>query len=151
MIELMVVVGIIAILALMTLPSYLDKFVRDQIIESMTVADVAKGPISLSWGMSQSMPVDNAAAGLPAPDKIVGNFVSSVSIASGAIHVTFGNRANGAVKGKVLTLRPAIVADAPIVPIAWICGYAATPDKMTAIGANRTDVPAAFLPFNCRK
>ena len=151
MIELMVVVGIVAILALMTLPSYLDKFSRDRITEALPIADIAKAPIALAWGLSQGVPADNAAAGLPPPDKIVGNYVSSVSITSGAINVVFGNRANGAIKGKVLTLRPAVVADAPIVPVAWICGYASTPDKMTVMGNNRTNVAVANLPFNCRQ
>lgn len=136
MIELMVVVGIVAILALMTLPSYLDKFSRDQITEALPIADVAKAPIALAWGMSQTLPADNAGAGLPAAEKIVGNFVSSVSIAFGAISITFGNRANGAIKGKVLALRPVVVADTPIVPIAWTCGYANVPDKMTVMGEN---------------
>ena len=143
MVELMVVVGIIAILSLMMLPSYLDKFTRDQITEALPLADFAKVPISLAWSISQSLPADNAAAGLPVADKIVGNYVSAVSIAMGAITVTFGNRANSAIKGKVLTLRPAVVTDAPVVPIAWICGNASTPDKMTAFGESRTNKACA--------
>ena len=69
---------------------------------------------------------------------------------NGAIHLTFGNRANKAIAGKILTLRPAVVEDAPIVPVAWACGYAEAPDKMTVNGANRTDIPAALLPVECR-
>ena len=49
------------------------------------------------------MPVDNAAAGLPVADKIVNEYISSVAVESGAIQVTFGNRANIAIQGKVLT------------------------------------------------
>jgi len=151
MIELMVVVGIISILSLMMLPSYLDKFTRDQITEALPLADIAKAPISIAWSMMQSFPADNAAAGLPSADKIVSNYVSSVSISSGAINITFGNLANGAIKGKILTLRPAVVADAPIVPVAWVCGGAPTPNKMTAHGNNITNIPAAYLSFICRQ
>ena len=150
LIEMMVVVAIIAILALMLLPSYQDKLVRDQIAEALPLADIAKPPIALSWAAAQALPADNAGAGLPPADKIVSNLISSTSVEGGAIHLTFGNRANGQIKGKVLTLRPAVVEDAPVVPVAWICGYAPVPDKMTVKGENRTNVPAAYLPFRCR-
>jgi type IV pilus assembly protein PilA len=150
MIELMVVIGIVAILALMALPSYQDKFVRDQIVEALPLADIAKPPVAAAWSTAQTFSADNAAAGLPAADKIVNNFVAAVAIQGGAIHMTFGNRANERIKGKVLSLRPAVVEDAPIVPVTWVCGYAATPDKMTAKGENRTNVPASLLPFRCR-
>jgi type IV pilus assembly protein PilA len=150
LIEMMVVVAIIAILALMLLPSYQDKLVRDQIAEALPLADIAKPPIALSWAAAQALPADNAGAGLPPADKIVSNFISSTSVEGGAIHLTFGNRANGQIKGKVLTLRPAVVEDAPVVPVAWICGYAPVPDKMTVKGENRTNVPASYLPFRCR-
>jgi type IV pilus assembly protein PilA len=43
-----------------------------------------------------------------------------------------------------------VVADAPAVPIAWVCGNASVPDKMTVKGVNRTDVPAGYLPLKCR-
>jgi type IV pilus assembly protein PilA len=150
LIEMMVVVGIIAILALMLIPSYQDKLVRDQIVEALPLADIAKPPIALSWAAAQTLPADNAGAGLPPADKIVSNFISSTSVQAGAIHLTFGNRANGQIKGKVLTLRPAVVEDAPVVPVAWICGYAPAPDKMTVKGENRTNIAAAYLPFRCR-
>ena len=150
LIEMMVVLGIVAILALMLIPSYQDKLVRDQIVEALPLADIAKPPIAAAWATAQVFPVDNAGAGLPPADKIVSNFISSTSVQDGAIHLTFGNRANGQIKGKVLTLRPAVVADAPVVPVAWICGYAPVPDKMTVKGENRTNIPAAYLPFRCR-
>jgi len=146
----MVVVAIVAILALMALPSYQDKLVRDQIIEALPLADVAKPPTTVAAGLKLPFPSDNAAAGLPPAEKIVSNLVSSVAVEGGAIHITFGNRVNGAIKGKVLSLRPAVVEDAPIVPVAWICGFAPVPGNMTAKGANRTDVPARYLPFKCR-
>jgi type IV pilus assembly protein PilA len=50
----------------------------------------------------------------------------------------------------MLTLRPAVVEDAPVVPITWVCGYATAPDKMTIKGTNNTTVPAPYLPIKCR-
>lgn len=150
LIELMVVVGIVAMLALMTIPSMIEKTVRDQVAEALPIADVAKVPVALSWAATQAMPANNAAAGLPLADKIVGNYVSSVAVDDGAINITFGNRVNGSLKGKILTVRPAVVADSPIVPVAWVCGNATVPDKMTVKGVNRTDVPPLYLPLSCR-
>ena len=151
LVELMVVVGIVAMLALMTIPSLVEKTVRDQVAEALPLADLAKPAIAAAWLAEQPLPTDNAAAGLPAPDKIVGNYVSSVEVREGAISLTFGNRANRSLKGKVLTLRPAVVADSPMVPIAWICGNASVPDKMTVKGVNRTDVTPLHLPLKCRR
>jgi type IV pilus assembly protein PilA len=150
MIEMMMVVGVIAVLALMAMPSYIEKIVRDQVVEALPLADLAKAPVAAAWVAGVPLPDDNKAASLPDADKIVSNLVSSVQVDKGAIHITFGNRANSAIRGKILTLRPAVVADAPVVPVAWVCGNAPPPDKMTVKGQNKTDVPALYLPFKCR-
>jgi type IV pilus assembly protein PilA len=150
LIELLVVIAVMAILALIALPTFQGKMVRDQIIEGTELAKIAKAPIAAMWPGTQQMPKDNAAMGLPAAEKVVSTVVTSLSVEDGAINITFGNQANAAIKGKVLTLRPAVVADAPIVPVSWLCGHAAVPDKMTAKGLDKTDIPAALLPINCR-
>jgi len=150
MIEMMMVLGAIAVLALMAAPSYMEKIIRDQIVEALPLADLAKAPVAFAWAAGVPLPDDNSAAGLPAADKIVSNLVSAVQIDKGAVHITFGNRANSNIKGKILSLRPAVVADAPIVPVAWVCGNAPPPDKMTVKGQNRTNVPPLYLPFKCR-
>jgi type IV pilus assembly protein PilA len=150
LLELMVVVGIVAILALLAIPTYQDKAIRDQIAEALPLADIAKPPVALSWALTQSFPANNTAAGLPLAEKIVNNYISAVSIENGAIHITFGNHANRAILGKILTLRPAVVDDAPIVPVTWVCGFATPPDKMTVRGENRTSLPPGWLPIKCR-
>jgi type IV pilus assembly protein PilA len=150
LVELMVVIAVLAILALVALPTFTDKLVREQISEALPLADIAKPAVSAAWSTGQPLPADNAAAGLPLPEKIVNTLVSSVTVQDGAIHIRFGNRAHGALKGKTLSLRPAVVEDAPVVPVAWICGKAPVPDKMTAKGADKTDVATAFLPMRCR-
>ena len=148
--EMMAVVAIITILALMALPTYLDRIVRQQIEAALPLADVAKKPIAEWWAATLSFPADNGTLLLPTPDKIVNNFVEKLTVQDGAIHITFGNRANSAILGKTLTLRPAIVPDAPVVPITWVCGMADAPQKMVVQGENLTNVPQVFLPLDCR-
>jgi type IV pilus assembly protein PilA len=150
LIEMMVVIAIIAILAVIALPNGQDKFIRSQIIEALPLADIAKGPIAAHWSSAHVMLSDNAGAGLPVPDKVVNNFVRALVIQDGAIHITFGNRAHGLIKDKILTLRPAVIDDAPVVPVTWVCGNAKAPDKMIIKGENKTDIPANFLPIQCR-
>lgn len=150
MIELMVVVGIIAVLALLAAPSVSDKIIRDQIVDAARLVEIAKPPIQLSWSTLATMPVNNAAAGLPPAASIVNNHVSSVAVESGAIQVTFGNRANSAIRGKMLSFRPGVIEASPIVPITWVCGHASPPGPMNARGLDKTTVPDRYLPLNCR-
>jgi type IV pilus assembly protein PilA len=150
MLEIAVVLAIVGILAIIAVPSFHERIIRNQIVSALPLADIVKSPIALSWATAQALPADNAAVGLPPAEKIVNNYVSAVSVRDGAIDITFGNSVGGAIKGKILTLRPAIVADAPIVPVAWVCGFADGPGQMTVKGENRTDIPAKYLPFDCR-
>jgi type IV pilus assembly protein PilA len=150
LIEILVVLAIVAILALLAIPNYSNRIIQDQILEALPLADVAKPPVALGWAVTQTFPADNTAAGLPPPEKIVNNLVSSVTLEGGVINLTFGNRANNQILGKVLSIRPAVVEDAPVVPITWLCGFAPTPGKMTAKGMNKTTIPANQLPLRCR-
>ena len=149
-VEIMVVLAVIAILAVMAIPSFQDQIVRDNITAALPLIDIAKPPIAASWAATQTLPANNAAAGLPPADKIVNNYISSVAIEGGSIHITFGNRVNNVIRGKVLTLRQAVVEDAPIVPVTWVCGYAGPPGNMALKSLNRTDIPANYLPLRCR-
>ncbi len=150
LIESMMVVAVIAILATLALPSIQSRLVRGQIVEAMKIAEIAKAPIAALWAVTHTLPATNDAAGLPAADRVVSGLVSSVAIEGGAIQVTFGNQASATLRGKVVTLRPAVVEDAQIVPVAWICGNAPVPSPMTVHGVDRTDVPVGLLPLNCR-
>jgi len=148
--EMLAVLAVITILAMMAVPSYLDKVVRAQIEAALPLAEIAKGAVATYWAATQTLPPDNGAAALPVADKIVNNYVSAVTVIDGAIHLTLGNRASKAVAGKILTLRPAVVEDALIVPITWVCGFAEPPEKMTVMGQNQTSVAPTYLPIECR-
>jgi type IV pilus assembly protein PilA len=149
LVEMMAVVAIIAILGAIAIPSYLTKIVRAQVENAMPLADIAKQPIALSWQTHQTFPADNTAAGLPAADRIVNNYVSAVTVQDGAIHITFGNHASAVLNGKKLTLRPAVVEDAPVVPVTWVCARASAPNNMTIKGIDRTTVDLQYLPAIC--
>jgi type IV pilus assembly protein PilA len=150
LIEMMVVIAVISILALLALPSYYFRVVREQIEAITPLTTIAEAPIAAAWAVTKTLPADNAAAGLPAADKIVGNYVSAVLIQNGAINVTFGNHATHALNGKILTIRPAVVNDSPIVPVTWVCGNATAPKNMTLMGTNLTNIAPAYLPLNCK-
>jgi type IV pilus assembly protein PilA len=150
LLEVMIAVAIVGILAALAIPSFLIRRTMNEITDAMTLADIAKPPIALAWAAIQDFPADNANAGLPAADKIVNQYITSVAIKDGAILITFGNSANQVINGKILTLRPAVVEDEPVVPITWICGNAAAPPKMTVKGVNKTNIPDLYLPYKCR-
>jgi len=150
LIEVLVAIAVVAILAVIALPSIQQPIVREQVVQAARWSEFAKARVAGVWLATAKMPPDNAAASLPAPDRIVSTLVSSVTIEAGALQIVFGNSANGALKGKTLTLRPAVVTDAPMVPVSWICARAPVPPNMTAQGTDRTDIPVQYLPLNCR-
>jgi type IV pilus assembly protein PilA len=146
----MVVIAIISILALMAIPSFQQKYVRDQIAEAITWAALAKTPTAAYWTANRVLAPDNASVGLPAPDKVVSNLVSALLVEGGAIHLTFGNRAYAVLRGKTLSFSPAVVDDSPVIPVAWVCGRAAAPANMTLHGTNKTDIAPEYLPTSCK-
>ena len=150
LIELLAVLAAMAILLTIALPSYLDQRVREQVAEGLPLADLAKPAVQAAWLAGAPLPADNAAAGLPPPEKIVNAWVRSVTVDHGAIHIAFGQRANKLLQGKIVTVRPAGVDDARIVPLTWLCGRAAAPAGMATQGENRTDLPTGLLPLRCR-
>jgi type IV pilus assembly protein PilA len=150
LIELMVVVAVVAILAMLAIPSYQDRIIRQQVAEGVALVDFLRQAVQGFYTLRHTLPVDNADAGVPAATQIVGNYVSNVTVSGGAFTITYGNRANPGLAGKQLTLRPAVVDGAPMVPIAWVCGHASVPAGMTVMGVDATSLPVAYLPLNCR-
>lgn len=150
LLELMVVVVVIAILSMMAIPSYRDRIVRKQVADALDGLAFARGAIDARYVATKTFPADNVEAGLPPPDKIVSNHLSSVAVADGALVLVFGNAADAALKGKRLSWRPAFVEGYPQVPLVWLCAAAPVPGNMTAQGDDVTDVPARYLPLRCQ-
>ncbi len=150
LIELMIVVSIIGILAAIALPSYQSYTIRSQIVEAITLTNELKISINEYYKYHGRFPLNNKAAGIPEPQYLIGNYVKTVHVSNGAIHVTFGNKMNKHVDGKKLTLRPIVVTGSPTSPISWNCGYSEPPEGMETVGENETDVDAKYLAAACR-
>lgn len=149
-VEMVVVMAVIAILAMIAIPSSLDRIIQEQVKTTIVWSQAAKDPIAEMWKNTKTLPVDNTAVGLPSADKMVSNYVTGMTVTDGAIHMTLGNKVHPKVLGKVLTIRPAVIEESPIVPIAWVCGHAKAPSPMVIKGTDKTDIPEEFLPQICR-
>ena len=149
-IELLFVLAVFAILMAMAIPGLRDVAAKSQVRDGLVLADLAKRGVQAAWTAKGEMPADNAAAAIPPRDKIVGNLIKDVNVAGGAITLTYGNNVSKMLEGKRVTLRPAVVVDQPMVPIAWICHKLPVPKGMEAQGKDETDIPPNFLPLECR-
>lgn len=151
LIELMIVVSIVGILATMALPSYQDRVIRAQVGDGIALSEFVRQSVAAHYSRHKRMPADNAAAGLPKPQEIVGNYVDEISVSEGTVTIVYGNRANRHLQGMKLALRPAVVPNQPVVPIAWVCGNASVPDRMVLPGlGNATTLASTQLPIDCR-
>jgi type IV pilus assembly protein PilA len=150
LIELMVVVAIISILAAIAIPSFQTYIVEAQVAEAMSLATDLKKNIKEVYQAKGAFPTNNREAGLPEAKYLIGNYVKRIDVGNGALHITFGNKANKQLADKVLSLQPLVVPKSPASPISWNCGNSAAPNGMKAVGENRTSLAHEFLPFACR-
>lgn len=150
LIEMMVVLAIIAIVAMFAIPTVESPVVRKQVLESLELIEDYKKAQVVVYKMGLDFSKDNAAAGIPKPELILGNYISSVELQDGAFHLYFGKKANSVLQGKILTVHPIVVIGSAESPASWICGYSSVPEGMAAKGENKTTVELKHLPIFCR-
>ena len=134
LIELMIVVAIIAILAAIAIPAYQDYTIRSQVSEGLSLADASKTALAEYYSNYGVFPTTQASAGLPLATAISGNYVTQVdgTATQGQIKVTYGNKANSKITGKILILSSSTTAGSTT----WKCK------------ANTVDTK--FVPSSCR-
>jgi len=141
LIELMIVVAIIGILAAVALPAYQDYTVRAKMSEVLLAASAPRTAVSESFQSASTMPLDQAAAGMPAVADTATRLVTSVTYGRTSDTVaTITALATTAVGGGVLATQGIILTGTGVAAtgvVQWVCTPAGT-------------LPPKFLPSTCR-
>ena len=125
LIELMIVVAIIAILAAIAIPLYLNYTAQAEGSEALSLSSAAQTDIVAYYSQNGAWPTDNFAAGAAAPISINGKYVLKVGIGTdgsgvnGVITATFRSTTGVATPlwGATITLSPYSTGGS----IVWTC------------------------------
>jgi type IV pilus assembly protein PilA len=150
LLEMLIVLAIIGIMLALTLPSGGGKLDQARIVESINLVKRYQPKIESYYAANNEFPADNASLGIPVSTSISGNYMKSVKLVEGALHLKLGNKIGPRLKDKVISFRPVFVPDEPDAPVSWICGNDSAPDNMVAAGENRTNIENTSLPVVCR-
>ena len=150
LIEMMIVLSIIAILVTLAIPNSKGRTTRVQIEESLKLVEDYQQQVVSYYKVMGEFPPNNQTIGMPDPEKIIGNYLTAVTLEQGALHLELGNKIGEGQTGKVVSLIAVFVPGSPQSPISWICGSAAIPAGMQPAGTNLTNLELAYLPAKCR-
>jgi len=149
LIELMIVIAIIGILAAIAVPQYQDYVIRAQVTEGLAMAAEAKTAVNDFYAVKSRLPASNGSIGIAVSTSLSGNYVTGLAVGgSGAVTITYGNRASAKISAKTLGLG---VARNNAGGLVWICGNAGTPNGSTKAGNQpTTSVVGRYLSGDCR-
>ncbi len=136
LIELMIVVAIIAILAAIAIPLYLNYTAQAEGSEATTLMDGAKTAVVSYYNETGAFPTGNGSAGLANSGSINGRYVSEVQVMSTrVIRATFKNSTGVAkpIQGQWIELSPSAHGGS----VAWTC-------KVASASMYK------YVPSNCR-
>jgi len=120
LIELMVVIGIVALLAAIAIPLYLSFTARAEASEALSLGSGIENRVVEYYSQHQAWPSADPAndiVGAAAPGSIRGKYVTAVTVRRGTIVASFGGDANARLDGNALILSPSAHTGA----IDWIC------------------------------
>lgn len=147
LIELMIVVAIIGILSTIAVPGYRVYVLRSRIAEGFALVPVATKAVANYYSNTGRMPKNNEIAGLPEPERIRGNYVASIAVEDGAIHIRLLGTDYG---GDTISLRPVVLTAYPSSPtLMWRCGARKIEQNFTVFGIDKTNVNTRYLPYQC--
>ncbi len=138
LIELMIVVAIIAILAAIAIPLYLNYTNRAKLSATIVKMGPAKTAVAEYYSTNGRFPGSNASAGLSSPTSYAGPATASVTVGAGGRITALTSGASGNLpppaQGKTIILSPVVAGGGA--SITWICKKGTTPPQ--------------YLPANCR-
>jgi len=120
LVELVVVITIIGILAAIAIPNFRTYRIRACRADAETMAMPAQRKVEEFYAHVGRFPQNNREAGLLPPDKIKSNYVGSLEVENGAIHVTFSDNAPGDLAGQIVSIRPSVLKSNSAAPILWL-------------------------------
>jgi type IV pilus assembly protein PilA len=141
----------LGVLAAVAIPAYRDYTIRAQISEGLRLAAPYKDAVVAAWRSNGQRFADIRAESFGPVLEHSGKHVRSVDVVSGAIVITYGEAASAALRGRSLTIVPALNDEDAV---AWQCGHAAAPAGFEPIfdaPSRLTDVPEEYLPSGCRR
>jgi len=115
----MIVVAIIAILAAIAIPLYLNYTAQAEGTEALSLSAAAKTDVVAYYSQNGSWPTTNAIAGAAKAISINGKYVLSVTITSGAINAKFRGKGSVATPliDATITLSPTFTGGS----VTWTC------------------------------